>query len=246
MRLSNLHSHRKIVPTILHDVLLRAEKQAAERKLVLFDLDSTLLDNRPRQARILREFGEHAGVPALRACTAEHFAGWSLKVPMMACGLSTEEAAALEPEARKYWRQHFFTSEYCKDDRPIHGAVDFVHRVLRSGAAVVYCTGRHEEMRQGTLDCFAREGFPLPASNQVYLIMKPVLELHDDDWKRLAREKVLALGQVVAAFDNEPTHINIYRDHFPDALCIHLATDDSARGVPVHPDIPSVLDFILP
>ncbi len=168
---------------------------------------------------------------------------------MQSCGLTAQDAEKLEPAARAFWRQRFFTSAYCIDDRPIPGAVDFVRRIVESGAQVVYCTGRHMEMRAGTLACLTREGFPIPEDKGtapgVHLIMKPTLEIHDDVWKQDVRERVLALGQVVAAFDNEPTHINTYHQHFPEALCVHLATDDSARGIPVHPDIPSVHDFRL-
>jgi hypothetical protein len=57
---------------------------------------------------------------------------------------------------------------------------------------------------------------------------------------------VAAIGRVLAAFDNEPTHINTYRAHFPEAQCVHLLTDESARGIAVLPEIPSVLTFELP
>lgn len=243
---------REIVPAVLHDVLARAGQANGNKSpasVVLFDLDSTLLDNRPRQARILREFGQSAGIVHLSDCRPEYFDDWSLSNPMRKCGLSQEEALALEPAARQFWRERFFTSEYCIDDRPISGAVDYVKRVLSSGATVIYCTGRHLDMRAGTLACFAREGFPLPAENDqangVHLIMKPTFEVHDDEWKRLARDQIVALGSVIAAFDNEPAHINIYREHFPDALCVHLATDDSQRPVVIHPSIRSVLNFNL-
>jgi hypothetical protein len=237
---------RPLDPSVLPKVLSRAKELAGRRGLVLFDLDSTLLDNRPRQARILREFGQSAGVTALAACTPEHFKGWSLKVPMGGCGLSAVEADTLEPQARRFWRERFFTSAYCHDDRPIPGAVDFVRRVLDAGSQIVYCTGRHVPMRDGTLSCFSREGFPVPEGNpRVHLLMKPVLELHDDEYKLMVRDKVLELGEVIAAFDNEPSHINTYHEHFPEALCVHLATDDSARGIVVHPDIPSIGNFLL-
>ena len=83
-------------------------------------------------------------------------------------------------------------------------------------------------------------------SGNADLVTKPLLEIHDDEWKHMVRDQLIALGPVLAAFDNEPTHINTYRQHFPEALCVHLATDESARGIAVHPDIPSVQNFILP
>ena len=238
---------RPLDPSVLPKVLDRAKCAADRRGIVLFDLDSTLLDNRPRQARILREFGKSANVAALTLCAPEHFQGWSLAVPMKSLGLSPEQIATLEPQARQFWRERFFTSAYCHDDIAIPGAVDFVQAIVGHGAQVVYCTGRHAPMREGTISCFAREGFPVPGPDdnpRIHLLMKPVLELHDDEWKKIVRDKVLQIGEVVAAFDNEPTHINTYHEHFPEALCVHLATDDSARGIAVHPEIPSISNFL--
>ncbi|HNN96533.1 MAG TPA: hypothetical protein PKI03_29865 [Pseudomonadota bacterium] len=233
---------RRILPDVLPQVLRRAaELQSAGA--VLFDLDSTLLDNRPRQARILREFGAAGAVAPLLSCAPEHFDGWSLKVPMRSLGLSETEVENLEPQAKQYWRDRFFTSEYCVDDVALAGAVDFVQKVQETGARIIYCTGRHPAMRQGTIDCFAREGFPIPDEDRVSLLMKPQFDMHDDDWKLLARDQIAQRGQLIAAFDNEPTHINTYREQFPDAICVHLLTDESARGISVHLSIPSIYDF---
>jgi hypothetical protein len=233
---------REVDPTVLGRVLARI-KEAGPRGLVLFDLDSTLLDNKPRQARILREFGAAHGVAALTACTPAMFVDWTLRKPMLACGLSEAEVTAAEPEARRYWRERFFTSEYCVDDIANPGAKDFVARVVNAGAQVLYCTGRHTPMREGTLACFAREGFPLPDDKRVHLLMKPNFELHDDNWKVIARQHITQHGELLAAFDNEPTHINSYHEHFPTALCVHLLTDDSARGIAVLPGVVSVRSF---
>ena len=48
---------------------------------------------------------------------------------------------------------------------------------------------------------------------------------------------------MVAAFDNEPAHINGYREAFPDAFCVHLATDHSMRDIPLADGILSISDF---
>lgn len=239
---------RPVDPSVLGRVLTRAA-ELGPKGLVIFDLDSTLLDNRPRQALILREYGTASGIKELTACQPEHFTGWSLRPPMLACGLPEPRVLVLEQEARRFWKERFFTSEYCTHDIALPGAVEYVHKVLGTGAQVVYCTGRHLPMRDGTLACFRREGFPLPAElggdgpKNVHLLMKPTFDQHDDAWKVLARAQIQALGEPIAAFDNEPTHINTHQESFPEALCVHLATDDSARGIEVLQRIPSIVDF---
>jgi hypothetical protein len=48
---------------------------------------------------------------------------------------------------------------------------------------------------------------------------------------------------VVAAFDNEPAHVNLYARAWPLALCVHLDTDHSGRPIEVLERVPSIRDF---
>ena len=76
-------------PKSLTTVLDRA-RALGGKAVVVFDLDSTLFDNRPRQARIVREFGAAKGLGELSACTADHFeSGWDLKGALRQCGPSS-------------------------------------------------------------------------------------------------------------------------------------------------------------
>jgi predicted secreted acid phosphatase len=226
--------------TVLERVLARV--RAVSNAVVVFDLDSTLLDNKPRQARILREFGAARGIAALACARSEHWVDWSIQRAMANAGLGADEVARLADDAKAFWRDRFFTSEYSRDDEPIAGAREYLAAVAAAGGFIAYCTGRHEPMRDGTVDSFARLRFPLPGA-RVQLLMKPVFELSDDDWKSEAYARLKELGGVVAVFDNEPTHVNGYRAGFPDATVVHLATDDSGRPVPLSAGIVSVQDF---
>src|SRR5262249_32650166 len=145
-------------PTAPRRVLDRV--RAVPGSVVVFDLDSTLLDNRPRQARILREFGEARGIPELAAAQPRHWVDWSLTRAMAATGLPAAEVDALADDAKEFWRERFFTSEYCRDDDAIAGARDYLDAVAAAGGIIAYCTGRHEAMRGGTVASFARLGFP--------------------------------------------------------------------------------------
>jgi phosphoglycolate phosphatase-like HAD superfamily hydrolase len=227
---------------LLARVLERAG-EAAPDGIVVFDLDSTILDNRPRQAEILREYGAQHGLEALARNSADDWSGWDARIAMARCGLPEPLIDEHIGPFRTFWRDRFFTSRYCVLDRSIPGAPAYVAAVLARGARVLYVTGRHEEMRPGTIECFARVGFAVPDGGAVDLLMKPALDEHDDSYKARTYDALRQRGQLVAAFDNEPTHINGYRAAFPQALSIHLATDHSPRDVPVADDIPSIADF---
>jgi predicted secreted acid phosphatase len=231
-------------PTVLDRVLARCRGANA---VAVFDLDSTVLDNRPRQARILREFGLARNIAALKSARPEHWQGWSIERAMTNAGVAAAEAAALADEAKQFWRERFFTSEYCCDDDAILGASEYLREVVAAGARIAYCTGRHEAMRKGTLESFARLGFPTPdareSQTRVQLLMKPLLEFSDDAWKESAYEMLRTLGSVEAVFDNEPTHLNGYRAAFADAIIVHLMTDDSGRKVALSDGIVSIRNF---
>jgi len=228
---------------VLQGVLSRA-RDLGPKAVLAFDLDSTLFDNLPRQARILREYGQVHQIAALADCAPHHFTGgWDLRAPLKNVGLTAEQAEALYPDLKAYWAERFFTSEYCVDDVAIEGAAAFTHKVVATGAKLAYVTGRQESMREGSVECMRREGLALPDGKNVVLIMKPTLEEDDDAFKRVAHARLRELGEVIAAFDNEPTHVNDYRRVFPEAMSIHLATDHSGRPVVPLEDIVSVPHF---
>jgi len=212
--------------------------------VVAFDLDSTVFDNRPRQARILREFGAARGIPLLAGCQAAHFpTGFDMKGALRNVGLSAEEVEAIYAEARAFWLERFFTSDYCADDDAIDGAAQYLARLLETPARLAYLTGRPEVMREGTLRAMRRHGYPLPDEARVFMLMKPSTHVHDDDFKRTAHDALASLGEVIAAFDNEPTHVNDYRRRFPGAVIVHLATDHSGRPVELDPAVISIPHF---
>jgi hypothetical protein len=227
---------------LLDRVLARA-RDAASTGLIVFDLDSTMLDNRPRQAMIMREYGEARNLPELTRASPEHWQAWGFHDAMV--NLDLDESTIREHEApyREFWLARFFTSDYCVVDRPIPGAPTYASAAAATGARVLYVTGRPERMRAGTIEALKTAGFPSPDGDRVRLVMKPSFDESDDDYKARTYGALRGLGVVIAAFDNEPTHINGYQRAFPEAICVHLATDHSPRPVRVAEGIPSIRDF---
>ncbi len=229
----------------LKNILSRA-RSLGPQAVLAFDLDSTLFDNRTRQARILREFGVERRVAPLLACEPHHWdTGWDMRAAMRNCGVPEPEVESLFADARQFWGDRFFTSDYCVDDTAIEGAAAFTVAVVEAGAQLAYVTGRHEGMRAGTVECMRRHGLVTPERERVHLLMKPAPFDNDDAFKREAHARLGTLGQVIAAFDNEPTHANDYRRKFPEATVVHLATDHSGRPVALLDGIISVPHFGL-
>jgi len=230
-------------PLTLEAILAKA-RLLGPKAVLVFDLDSTVFDNRPRQARIVREFGAARGLEVLKRCQPFHFSsGWDLTAAMTGAGMPAAEASTHYNELKQFWGARFFTSDYCRDDIEILGAPRFLQACVKTGAQVIYVTGRHEEMRAGSVAALEKCGMPTPDGVSVKLMMKPTLRENDDAYKRVAHALLAELGTLVAAFDNEPTHINDYATKFPQAVAVHLATDHSGREVLVDPRAVSVPHF---
>lgn len=208
-----------------------------------FDLDSTLINNRPRNAVIMREFSQSVNEQRLMAAVAEHFPTWSASNSMALLGLSASEIEQLINPYLAFWESRFFSSEYCVHDTAIAGASRFVRAVQASGAVVHYVTGRDEGMREGTVASLEKLNFPSPADSGIHLTMNPTREGSDDAFKRQALQTLALDSELLAAFDNEPAHINAYRQQFPKARCVHLHTDHSMREVELLEGIVSIMDF---
>jgi hypothetical protein len=228
---------------ILVEALARA-RAAAPAGVAVLDLDGTLLDNRPRQARIAQDYGRAAGLPPLVEARAEQWGGWDLEAGLVASGLAPALARRHRTAFLRFWAERFFTSAYCTFDVPLPGAPGFARALAAVGARVAYVTGRPSRMEDGTLHVLRRHGFPLPDGVRTRLLMKPG-DLEDDAWKALARGVVEGFGPPAVAFDNEPAHVNAYARAWPGAYAVHVDTDHSPRPVDVLAAVPSIADFRL-
>jgi hypothetical protein len=211
---------------------------------LVFDLDSTLLNNRPRNAQIMCEYGALHNEPALSRADASHFVNWDTRHSMTLAGLDEALITTHIDNYEDFWLQRFFTGEYCQYDIAVSGAVTFVGEIAQRGGTVCYLTGRDESMRAGRQASLEKLGFPVPGHTGVTLVMKTERGEADDKFKHEAMAQLVDTGGIAAAFDNEPTHINSYRQTFPAAVCVHLFTDHSMRQVPLLDGIYSINNFL--
>jgi hypothetical protein len=216
---------REVLGQVLADAALLGPKA-----VLAFDLDSTLLDNRPRQAALVQRFVRERGAHSVMAgFEARHLhTGFDMREALLRHGLTEEEGERFFHEFLPYWRAHFFTNDVCLADVPVRGAPAYVQKAAQASAQLAYVTARPELMRPGTLETLARHGFPLPAS-QVQLWMKADPALSDESFKRSTHQALAERGRVLAAFDNEPGHANDYRASFPEATVVLLTTGHSGR-----------------
>ena len=233
-----------LLPTIMN--LVRSAYAKQERPTVVFDLDATLFDNRPRTVQILKEYADEE-LKSARPEAAQKIA--TLTAPMVQYALTdtlkslgvTEEAVV--NNAAVFWSQRFFSDEYLRYDVPMPGAVNYVRSLYSAGARIVYVSGR-DLPRQllGSVRSLRDQGFPIGIQG-TELIMKPSVQTADTVFKQQATNYLRQFGRVVAAFDSEANNVNIYRRAFADGKIVLFNTAHAPNAPPLLPNIDSLDKF---
>lgn len=225
-----MKKQKEVLDSLLRDV----EAAAKSGPIVVFDLDDTLLSTARRHLKILSEYS-----PKLGSLKPEHL-HYSITDTAKGAGITDE--AALK-ELRDFWFARFFTNDYVRLDEEIEGGAAYCRDTRAAGARVVYLTGRDETMREGTMDALGQRGFPVPDAKDIVLILKPRFETPDLEYKTAAIERLRSMGEVLGNFDNEPAHVNIFREAFPKSRTIFVDTKHSGKPVAPHPSIPWIKNF---
>jgi hypothetical protein len=202
---------------------------------VVFDLDGTLMDNRPRTAVILQEFAAelrreaHSAADLLAAARADTLA-YLVTDSLSRLGVSHPEVVE---RATTFWRGRFFTDAYLKHDVAIDGSVALAQACYAAGATLVYFTGRDLPfMGLGSFGSLRDLGFPIGVIG-TELVCKPDAKIPDEVFKREETPKLARLGPVVAAFDNEPGNCNAFQELCPDADVVFVDTQHLPGAPPL-------------
>ena len=218
---------------LLERILGRCAHTAGTPPVVVFDLDGTLMDNRPRTAAILRELAldwndrEPKLAARLMAANPEEIP-YHFKDTLDVLGITR---AGLAAEALEFWKARFFADPHIAHDVEVKGAIRFARACYDAGASVVYLSGRDLPlMGLGTFGSLRRHGFPIGVCG-TELVLKPEAKMIDFEFKRFEAPKLARVGTVVASFDNEPENCNAFLAQFPDADSV-LVDTQHAGGAP--------------
>ncbi|WP_394823804.1 HAD family hydrolase [Pendulispora albinea] len=222
------------------------EPSSGPPPIVVFDLDGTLMDNRPRTSAILRELAEH----------------WTSREPELAAGLRNADPRSLAymmtdtlgllgvtrsdlvTEAQEYWRVRFFRDEHLVHDIPLAGSVSFAKDCYAAGATLVYLTGRDlPHMGLGTFRSLRDLGFPIGVPG-TELVLKPEFSMPDEAFKREVAPTLARVGHVIASFDNEPGNCNAFKEVYPHAESVLIDTQHTPCAPPLGPGVRVLADFV--
>jgi len=234
---------------VLQRVLDRVTVAAADGgpvPVVVFGLDGTLFDTRPRTLQILLEYADEVAADdvdlanALRELSAERV-HYLLSETLAECGVRHADVVR---DVTSYWRERFHSDEYCGFDDVPFGAVDYVRKIHRAGGSVVYVSGRDVPgMLLGTVTMLRDQGYPI-AEPGVQLALKPDATLGNESFKRQVFKRISAEGDVVAAFHSRGSICMLARHAFGGADIGLIDTwSDGADGLDEGANVHVVSDF---
>ncbi len=228
---------------VVEDVIATYNKQ--QRPMVVFDLEGSLLDNRPRILQILQEFSRDKKF--ITPDAAQKLS--TLTLPLVQYRLPDTLAAVgisepvLVQNAAAFWAERFFTDDYLKYDQPLPGSVDFVRRLYSSGARIVYVSGRDAQRQlMGTVKSLRDHGFPIGIQG-TELIMKPTAATQDAIFKQQVTNYLRHYGTVIAAFDSEPANANVYRRAFAEATVVLVEAPRAPNPPPLLAEVQKLFSF---
>lgn len=231
---------------LLRRILERARPENGAPKVVVFDLDGTLLDNRPRTAVILHELGRawassHPAEAAQLSAIAPEQLEYLVSDSLAKLGFSKERIA----DAVAFWKARFFADDHIRFDEPLPGAVEYTRACYESGAIIAYFTGRDlPQMSVGSWKSLRDLGFPIGVPG-AELVLKPQFEMPDAEFKREFGPRLARLGEVVAVFDNEPGNCNVILEQFASAESVFLDTQHFPGAPALDPRVHVVGDFAM-
>ena len=222
---------------LFDSILDRCARRGPRTPVVVFDLDGTLMDNRPRVVAILHELGRHweRSHPEAARCCARASSDDIVYGFVENLRLVGIDDRALHEEGLAFWKERFFKDPHVKHDVEVAGAVDFARACHRAGATCVYLTGRDlPNMALGSFASLRDLGFPIGLV-ATELVVKPTFDMPDAVFKKNVAPELSRLGEVVAAFDNEPSNVNLFLEAYPESTGVFLDTQYAPNPPPLDP-----------
>ena len=188
--------------------------------LVIFALDGTLFDPRPRTLRILHECA--ATLSERDPEAAAKLSALELGDVHRLLGDTLRTAEILGPNAvraiTQFWHPRYHDSAYVAEDVPEPGAAAYARTLHEAGARLAYWSARDvPSMLVGSIQSLLDHGFPLGGPG-VSLAFKPDATMSDEEHLRATLPELARGADVVATFHADLPACEIIAGMHGDAI----------------------------
>ena len=242
------HSHSRSTATKestfhLNQILsaLNDARSVGRRSLIIFDIDSTLLDTSFRTRAIFKEFARCEIYKKKYPNLCSQISAWQETVevydPIAFVNHHTDSSivisSQLAAELLKFWKKRFFNEDWLNQDLPYKGASKFVNECTNSDADIAYLTGREEKtLLKGTIRSLATHRFPYDPTNQkTKLVLKSSSVIKDIAYKDEGLESLKVGYDLVFFIENELELVLMALKRHPEIKTYLFDSVHSGRGV---------------
>ncbi len=232
--------HLKSVEHILQNITeeITVHKNNGKNVIVVFDLDSTIIEVTPRMTQILRDFTQdkHHRIRYMRECVklerySHHPKDWGIEHSLERLGLAGTSFDFYK-DLMNFWKKRFFSNAYLHLDEPVPGSKEFLTELVSKGADVAYLTARENScMLEGTIESLKKLEFPLHPKLK-NLILKDDNSKSDCEFKRDVLKKYLRDYASVWFVENEPVNLNLVYQTLPQVKLVYFDSVHSGREEP--------------
>lgn len=211
---------------------IAGSRDLAEIRLLIIDLDGTIVDYSLRTYKIFMEAADSLNLPdnlkrEIVNSNPDDFHYYP-ESSLIEMGFKKGD---LLTRMIKFWESNFLSNRFLHLDKPLERVREFVKNILNMGINIVYLTGRDDEnMGEGTIDWLRRFHF-LTDDRKTNLLMKTDIRLTNVQAKIAGCESIKSkkLGQPALIIDNEPGELEAVWRRFPDAIGVLMDTPNSGR-----------------
>ncbi|MDB2447023.1 HAD family hydrolase [bacterium] len=205
---------------------ISASVTADKKNLVIFDIDSTLLDTSYRTGGIFKEFARHPLHKETYPKLCKAISRWHETVEVYNpigfvnhhSGITIDENSDTAKYLLSYWKKRFFNPDWLCQDLPYWGAQEFTAKCLELGADIAYLTGREDKtLREDTLRSLATHRFPFEMnSKRTRLMLKSSASIKDIIYKDEGLKELKSGYDNVYYIENEVELVIMAMKNHPD------------------------------
>jgi acid phosphatase class B len=240
---------------VLDSIVNSLKNSVGDKKkcLVIFDIDSTLLDTSYRTGGIFKEFARHPVHKEAYPKLCQAIEGWEEMVEVYDpiefvnhhSGFDLDRDSDTSKYLLSFWKKRFFNPDWLCHDMPYRGAQNFVQRCIDLGSDIAYLTGRESKsLLNATLKSLAVHRFPLDSSSpRTRIMLKDHSSIKDLLYKDEGISSLKSGYDHVIFIDNELELVAMSVDKHPDVTTYLFDSVHSGRVSNYEGNIPKITNW---
>ncbi|MBD3229980.1 MAG: HAD hydrolase-like protein [Candidatus Lokiarchaeota archaeon] len=181
--------------------ILEKKRKKGKNQYIIFDIDDTIIDTTKRKEEVYKRIKSNNKLPDL---FPDEFRT-SYNIIELLKNKNFDENSLIK--ANNNFLKYFLSNEYLKYDSQFPGVEKVIYKLSGIGFKIIYLTGRHYDMFEGTMESFKMNNIPIDNEN-IELVMKKDFYLSDIDFKKNFINNFDKKNNIICIIDNDSETCN--------------------------------------